>query len=339
MKRVNIILLVVFGLITIFSLFGIYELKFKEEFQHIKEIKKIHYSEKTALENIEKNQATLVTHDINQYKLDKKYRFTKQFGFRYQYEPEPDDFLFDENIVVVDEDGTILNPVSSNQYSIRDYNWEIEKYLTSLDSAWHKKIAIIEDSLKFLKIDKVRREYPIDIQSLKVPKEEKLPQSMLETIEELKYETERLFRTDEEDKNTPLEITQLTQDFILDKIDNDKNFAYVWKTPYWLVHHYQESLIKMIARVSDNTEIGLTNTANFTIPERCEAGDLDFHSHGGSTLDDLFKVGGRANHFLKKLTGEDFGTVSMYHTEADLKRIQQRWAHWLKKLNKSKFWF
>lgn len=334
MKKVNIILRSIFSVIIVFGLFKVYEIEYKSN----DSIEEIHYSEKTALEDIRENKVVFVTDDRDKYKLNKKYNYTKEFGFIYKYEEEKKFHEFNEHITIIDENGKILNPGPSNEYSISDYNSEIEKYLATKDSFWYKKLRLVEDSLKFMKIDNYGEKYPIEIQSLRIPKEEDFPITMMETIEMLKSETERLFRRYEKDIVSPLEVTQYEMDFLLRQIDSNTNYNYIWKTQFWAAYHYQEILIELIKRVGINKEIGLSNTYH-VIRERCETGEMQWHEHFSIYDDDLYKVSGRANHLLKMITGEDFGYISVYHSDKDVKRIQHRWIYWLKNLNKRKKWF
>lgn len=74
------------------------------------------------------------------------------------------------------------------------------------------------------------------------------------------------------------------------------------------------------------------NSADLIIWERIEAKQMKFYGHGGVSSDDLFTVAGRANRILTKITGENFGNVSMYSTPGQLATLQQRWIKWLKGL-------
>ena len=89
-------------------------------------------------------------------------------------------------------------------------------------------------------------------------------------------------------------------------------------------------LPKLIQRITHNKEIGLENTADLIINERIQNGDLKFYGHGQIATDDLFKISGRANHLLKRITGEDFGSVMMNSTQEELTELQKKWILWLK---------
>ena len=84
--------------------------------------------------------------------------------------------------------------------------------------------------------------------------------------------------------------------------------------------------------MTNKKEVGIFNSADLIIWERVQAKQMQFYGHGGISNDDLFTVAGRANRLLTKITGEDFGHVSMYSTQEQLEKLQQAWIKWLKKL-------
>ncbi|MES2485166.1 MAG: hypothetical protein V4581_04355 [Bacteroidota bacterium] len=131
-----------------------------------------------------------------------------------------------------------------------------------------------------------------------------------------------------------LEIKSLSEkeSQVLEWIDNEKEYHPIFEAEYWMAYNYQSIIPKLIKRITDKKEVGLVNTADLIIWERIQSGDLKFYGHGGSTDDDLFTIAGRANYLLRAITGEHFGHVSMYATEADLKKLQNRWAYWLLQL-------
>lgn len=119
---------------------------------------------------------------------------------------------------------------------------------------------------------------------------------------------------------------------MLTRLDNDSNYYYLFIGEYWQAFHYNKVVPELIKRITNKKEIGLMNTADLIIWERVDAGDMIFYGHGGIVSDDLFTVAGRANCLLKKITGENYGNVSMYSTEEDLKKLQNHWIAWLKKI-------
>jgi hypothetical protein len=119
---------------------------------------------------------------------------------------------------------------------------------------------------------------------------------------------------------------------MLDKIDNEKEYQYLFVAEYWIAFNYQEMIPELINRVTNKKEVGLINSADLIIDDRIKSGDLKFYGHGGVSFDDLFTVSGRANRLLTQITGEDFGHVSMYSTDKQLKELQDLWIAWLQKL-------
>jgi len=120
--------------------------------------------------------------------------------------------------------------------------------------------------------------------------------------------------------------------FMLDKIDNDSNYHYIFLAEYWIAFHYQEIIPELIYRLTNKKEVGLVNSADLIIWERVQAKQMQFYGHGGISSDDLFTVAGRANRLLTEITGENFGHVSMYSTQEQLVTLQQAWIKWLKKM-------
>jgi hypothetical protein len=165
------------------------------------------------------------------------------------------------------------------------------------------------------------------ISNLEFPLKDKLPKKFQEAIEKQTKEYYRLFRNDTTTKN-------YSTDFILEKIDKDKNYHYIFVAEYWIAFHYQEIIPALIEQVSNKKEIGLENTADLIIWERIAKGDLKFYGSGGISQDDLFTIAGRANRLLIKITGENFGYVSMYSTQKELEELQTKWTKWLDEILK-----
>lgn len=120
--------------------------------------------------------------------------------------------------------------------------------------------------------------------------------------------------------------------FILDKIDNDSNYHYLFLAEYWIAFHYADIIPALIKRVTNKKEVGLANSADLIIWERVQAKQMKFYGHGGISNDDLFTIAGRANRLLTKITGENFGHVSMYSTPKQLKNLQKKWIKWIEQL-------
>jgi urease gamma subunit len=185
------------------------------------------------------------------------------------------------------------------------------------------------DSLTCIAADAYALRKNIDIKALRFTNETKLPIVMEAQIAEQKRRFERYKLNESEDSSyTPQQM--------LEKIDTDKEYAHIFAAEYWMAYNYQVMIPELINRLTNKTEVGLVNTADLIIGERIESGDLKFYGHGGVAFDDLYTIAGRASHLLKRVTGMDLGSVSMYSTPADLKKLQNRWGYWLLLLQKAK---
>ena len=157
-----------------------------------------------------------------------------------------------------------------------------------------------------------------------MPEKKVLLSEIYEQVEKNERTFYRVFR-----KDTLVKKSYSTE-FMLDQIDNKKDYQFIFLAEYWLVFNYYEMIPELVARITDNREIGLENTSDLIIWERIESGDLEFYGHGGVAQDDLFKVSGRANHLLKRITGKKFGDVMMKTKQSELIEIQNKWIEWLK---------
>jgi hypothetical protein len=162
--------------------------------------------------------------------------------------------------------------------------------------------------------------------SLKFPNNAKLPDKFQKAIKEQTKEYDRLFYRDS------ATTKHYSMPFMLDKIDNDSNYHYIFLAEYWIAFHYQDIIPELIKRLTNKKEVGLANSADLIIWERVQAKQMQFYGHGGISNDDLFTVAGRANRLLTEITSEDFGHVSMYSTQEQLVTLQQAWVKWLKKM-------
>lgn len=161
--------------------------------------------------------------------------------------------------------------------------------------------------------------------SLKFPDKPKLSARFSKAIQAQTDEYNRLFHNDSVRKNYSVS-------FILDKINNDSNYTYLFLADYWIAFHYPDIIPELIKLLTYKKEVGLVNTADLIIWERIMAKQMNFYGHGAISQDDLFTVAGRANRLLTQISGEDFGHVSMYSTESQLKEIQKEWIKWLNRL-------
>jgi hypothetical protein len=164
----------------------------------------------------------------------------------------------------------------------------------------------------------------VSAEALKFPKLEKLPDSFQHAIDKQVKDYYRLFKKDSSTTN------HYTVSYMLDKIDSDSNYRYIFLAEFWSAFHYQDMIPEMIERVTNKKEIGLVNSADLIIWERVQAKQMQFWGHGGVSHDDLFTVAGRANRILTMITGQNFGNVSMYSTREQLEVLQQKWVKWLK---------
>jgi len=162
--------------------------------------------------------------------------------------------------------------------------------------------------------------------SLKFSNNAKLPDKFQKAIKEQTKEYDRLFYRDS------ATTKHYSVSFILDKIDNDSNYHYIFLAEYWIAFHYSDIIPELIKRVTNKKEVGLANSADLIIWERVQAKQMQFYGHGGISNDDLFTIAGRANRLLTKIAGENFGHVSMYSTNEQLASLQKKWVKWLKSL-------
>ena len=162
--------------------------------------------------------------------------------------------------------------------------------------------------------------------TLKFPDIAKLPDKFEKAIKEQTQEYERLFYRDS------AKTKHYSVLFMLDKIDNDSNYSYIFLAQYWIAFHYKDIIPDLIKRITIKKEVGLVNSADLIIWERIQAKQMKFYGHGGISNDDLFTVAGRANRLLTEITGENFGHVSMYSTQEQLIALQTKWINWLRGL-------
>jgi hypothetical protein len=166
----------------------------------------------------------------------------------------------------------------------------------------------------------------IEISKLKFPENPKFSVKFQKAINRQKSEFRRIFRKDS------LIIKNYSVEFMLNKIDTDSDYEYVFEAEYWIAFHYSEIIPQLINRLTNKTEVGITNSADLIIWERNQTGQLKSYGHGGVSFDDVFTIAGRANRLLTKITGEDYGHVSMYSTKKQLSTLQKKWILWLNKL-------
>nr|WP_288837626.1 hypothetical protein [uncultured Flavobacterium sp.] len=166
------------------------------------------------------------------------------------------------------------------------------------------------------------------IELLKFPSSVKHSDKFQKAIERQEKEYNRLFYADS------ATTKHYSVHFMLERIDNDSDYYYIFIAEYWIAFHYKEIIPELIMRLTNKKEIGLVNYADLIIRERIQAKQMQSYGHGAVSDDDLFTIAGRANRLLTKITGEDFGHVSMYSTQEQLATLQQKWINWLKEINR-----
>lgn len=263
------------------------------------------FSAAAAARDISKGKLQIVTYDTAVYQRSLEFAYTKQFHFDYILQPEPKDYDFKDNLSA--------------------YNRAMRSHLDSINAeGWYKRLDQVEDSLQFLEADNYGKTHPADLNALVFPATI-LPGKMEKKIAEREEDYQRLFKS----RGDTLDYTE---SFMLGKIDSSDDYSYIFEAQFWMMEHYRNMIPELIRRITNKKEVGLINTADLIINERIASGQLKFYGHGGWCPDDLFTVAGRANFLLREITGENFGYVSMYSTEADLKKLQNRWVWWLSQL-------
>lgn len=254
--------------------------------------------------DIAKGLIQVISYDSALDAWNSKIHYTRAFGFEYLFIKRPPDFEFRANI--------------------DKYNYEMEEYLASKDSLWSRKLYKIEDSLIHVEADTYWKTHELDLTNL-LFKVENISPNMRGSIEKLKQGFNRL--PEKERK----ELSRLTLESILNKIDESSEYNTIRMAEFWATLNYDTIIIELVKRITNNKIVGLKNSADLIIWERVQSGDLPFYGHGAVTDDDLFSVAGRANYLMRKITGENFGNVSMYSTQRNLKKLQKRWAYWILK--------
>ena len=123
---------------------------------------------------------------------------------------------------------------------------------------------------------------------------------------------------------------------MLQAIDQATNFQNLLLAKYWLAWHYREMIPVLILKMRNKKFVGLSNYADMVIWERVRSGHMKYYGNGNVEADDLFTVAGRVNWLLKQVTGEQFGNVSMYSDNRQLRKLQQKWIQWLQSLTEKK---
>ncbi len=118
-------------------------------------------------------------------------------------------------------------------------------------------------------------------------------------------------------------------------IYKEKDYEYVFRCPFWIAMdsaRYVQLIPELIKAITDETFVGLTNAGDVTIWARVKTGELKQNSLNYQIDDDIFRVCGRANWILKRLSKNEFGNIRIDTPMKDLIEIQKKWVKWLNTL-------
>lgn len=118
-------------------------------------------------------------------------------------------------------------------------------------------------------------------------------------------------------------------------IYKEKDYEYLFRCPFWIAAdsaRYVQLIPELVKAVTDTTFIGLTNAGDVTIWARVKTGELKQNSLNYQIDDDIFRVCGRANWILKRLSKNEFGNIRIDTSMKDLVEIQKKWVKWLNTL-------
>lgn len=261
------------------------------------------YTSAQAMEDTRNSRIQLVTFDSLEYNWASKINMKKDFGFDYVLLQKPEDYNFVNHI--------------------KDYNSIVEGYLTLKDNSWRSKLHIVRDSIVNLEADNYGEKHTINLKRLKVPPFTSLSKIMQEKITMWQQHYNSWYKDD---------LKDYTIAYTLNVIKSDKAYEHFYLLPERISMDYETLLPELIKLLTDPTEVGMEGYPGFmfcrniayTGPVGCVA--IPFSN------DDLFTVAGRANHILKRITGQHFGNVLPNPDKEWLKKLQNRWAYWLLQL-------
>ncbi len=118
-------------------------------------------------------------------------------------------------------------------------------------------------------------------------------------------------------------------------IYKEKDYEYLFRCPFWIAMdsaRYVQMIPELVKAITDETFVGLTNAGDVTIWARVKTGELKQNPLNYQIDDDVFKVCGRANWILKRLSKNEFGNITTSTTLKDLIEIQKKWVKWLNTL-------
>lgn len=134
-------------------------------------------------------------------------------------------------------------------------------------------------------------------------------------------------------------IKHYSHDDITNFIHHETDYEKIFRIPFWTAMdsaRYCTMLPELIQDLLDTTYVGLTNANDVNIWCRVKTGQMIQNSLNYQIDDDIFKVCGRANWILKRLTKNEFGIIRCNTKAEDIKLIQMQWRLWLNTLKKSK---
>jgi hypothetical protein len=118
-------------------------------------------------------------------------------------------------------------------------------------------------------------------------------------------------------------------------IHKEKEYEKIFRCPFWMATDSARlfsMMPELISNLTDTTYVGLTDANDVTIWCRIKTGQLVQNSANYQIDDDIFKVCGRANWILKRLTKNEFGIIRCDTKYEDIKVIQLMWMKWLNSL-------
>ncbi len=131
------------------------------------------------------------------------------------------------------------------------------------------------------------------------------------------------------------EIANYKPDEIRRFIFKEPDYEKLFRCPFWMAMdsaRYCAFLPELIKALTDTTYVGLTNAFDVTIWCRVKTGQLKENTYNYQIDDDVFKVCGRANWILKRLTKKEFGNIRCDTKQESIQLIQDKWIKWLNTL-------
>lgn len=131
--------------------------------------------------------------------------------------------------------------------------------------------------------------------------------------------------------NSKKEVLAYKEEDIRKIITTDKEFENIFRCPFWIAMdsaRYCKFIPELIMKLTDTTTIGLSDAGDVTIWCRVKTKELKANSLNYQIDDDAFRVCGRANWILKRLTKNEFGIIKCQPQMADLIALQKKWIKW-----------